>query len=444
MERLAELLYERWGDALSGFRAVDRIRQKLEYIYPGVAAQEKWRQHCVDSMKSVLWVLFVGLVLAAVTALSFYLAEGEITLLARSEYGQGSRQLQLTASRSDGVTSEHKLQLQERLYTEAEVEKLYEELVERMNKEIKKEVVYGNEEKEAMVLPSEVEGYPFVLSWTSDRPEILDAVGKFGETEPNPGVAVVVTLTVIFRYLDFERSASWLVKVHSPKIGEQEQWRRAVQASLLREEKNSAYDSTLALPREIDGEPVTWREKRENPAGTVLLLTVLCAALILWSRQRKIGEQAARRDAGLEEEYCTLVTRLVLYLGAGMTVKGAWQKTAQARWGKGRSYACEEMRLVCRELESGAYESACYEKFGWRCGRQEYIKLGALLAQNIKKGNSALLQSLRQEVKTVREQQKHIVRRKGEEASTKLLGPMLLLLGMILIIIMVPAFQTMG
>lgn len=444
MERLAEFLYERWKNALSGFSAVDKIRRKLERIYPGAALEEKWRQHCVDSIKGVLWVLCVGLVLAAVAALYFHLSDGEVALLTRSEYGQGSRQLQLTASRSDGVTTEHELQLQERLYTEAEVEKLYEELVERLNGEIKKEVVYGNEEKEAMVLPGEVEGYPFVLSWSSDRPEVLDAVGQFGETEPDPGVAVEVTLTAVFRYPDFERSASWLVRVLPPEIGEQEQWRRAVERSLVKEEENSAYDSALNLPQEIEGESVTWREKRENPAGIILLLTALCAAFVLWSQQRKVSEQAARREAGLEEEYSTLVTRLVLYLGAGMTVKGAWQKTASAQWGKGRSYACEEMRLVCRELESGAYESACYEKFGWRCGRQEYIKLGALLAQNVKKGNSALLQSLRQEVKAAREQQKHIVRRKGEEASTKLLGPMLLLLGMILIIIMVPAFQTMG
>ena len=161
-------------------------------------------------------------------------------------------------------------------------------------------------------------------------------------------------------------------------------------------------------------------------------------------RFQGIREKVAERDAGLEAEYSTLVTKLTLYLGAGVSIKRAWLSTAAGQWSGKHSYVREEMRLICRELESGVYEDQCYEAFGWRCGRQEYIKLGALLSQNLKKGNSALLQCLRQEAKLAQEQQKHIVRRKGEEASAKLLGPMILLLGMILIVIMVPAFQNIG
>ncbi|MBE5868973.1 MAG: type II secretion system F family protein [Lachnospiraceae bacterium] len=188
----------------------------------------------------------------------------------------------------------------------------------------------------------------------------------------------------------------------------------------------------------------SYGRKKKNLALEILLFSVLLGIVVFLLRFQGIREKVAERDAGLEAEYSTLVTKLTLYLGAGVSIKRAWLSTAAGQWSGKHSYVREEMRLICRELESGVYEDQCYEAFGWRCGRQEYIKLGALLSQNLKKGNSALLQCLRQEAKLAQEQQKHIVRRKGEEASAKLLGPMILLLGMILIVIMVPAFQNIG
>ena len=84
------------------------------------------------------------------------------------------------------------------------------------------------------------------------------------------------------------------------------------------------------------------------------------------------------------------------------------------------------MRYTCNEMQSGITEVEAYERFGKRCGISVYMKFGALLAQNLKKGTKGMADLLR-----------------NEEAGTKLLAPMFGMLAIVLIIVIVPAFLSM-
>lgn len=105
-------------------------------------------------------------------------------------------------------------------------------------------------------------------------------------------------------------------------------------------------------------------------------------------------------------------------------------------------YAYEEMKHTCHEMESGVMESESYERFGTRCGLQEYVRLGALLSQNLRKGMKGLRDILRVETIQAFEERKARARRLGEEAATKLLMPMFLMLSVVLVIVIVPAFLS--
>ncbi len=108
----------------------------------------------------------------------------------------------------------------------------------------------------------------------------------------------------------------------------------------------------------------------------------------------------------------------------------------------GIRYAYEEMIYTFREMQSGRSESECYERFGQRCGLQEYRKFGAMLAQNLKKGSKGLADLLKGEAANAFEERKNQAKKLGEEASTKLLLPMILMLLVVFIIIIVPAFLS--
>ena len=102
----------------------------------------------------------------------------------------------------------------------------------------------------------------------------------------------------------------------------------------------------------------------------------------------------------------------------------------------------EEMRQTCHEMDSGVTEAEGYENFGRRCDLQIYVRLGALLSQNLRKGTKGLSELLKLESIQAFEERKARAKRL-EEAGTKLLLPMFLMLAVVLIIVIVPAFLTM-
>ena len=87
-------------------------------------------------------------------------------------------------------------------------------------------------------------------------------------------------------------------------------------------------------------------------------------------------------------------------------------------------------------------EAAAYENFGRRCGDPRYVKLGAVLSQNLKKGAKGLREYLEQEAAAGFEERKNAARKIGEEAGTKLLIPMMLMLVLVLVILIIPAVMS--
>ena len=106
--------------------------------------------------------------------------------------------------------------------------------------------------------------------------------------------------------------------------------------------------------------------------------------------------------------------------------------------------AYEEMRRTCHQLQSGVAETDAYREFGRRCRLQPYLKFSSLLEQNRKTGTKNMRIILQAEMADALEQRKNLARRLGEEAGTKLLMPLFMTLGIIMVMIMVPAMMTMG
>ena len=99
--------------------------------------------------------------------------------------------------------------------------------------------------------------------------------------------------------------------------------------------------------------------------------------------------------------------------------------------------------ITCHEIESGVGEARAYERFGERCGLHRYRKFCSLLVQNLRKGTRGLVQLLEEEVSDAFEERKNLAKKSGEEAGTKMLFPMMMMFGIIIVIIMVPAFLSL-
>ncbi len=101
------------------------------------------------------------------------------------------------------------------------------------------------------------------------------------------------------------------------------------------------------------------------------------------------------------------------------------------------------MLLAERQLENGMNEAGVYELFGKRTGLLKYIKFSTLLVQNLKKGSADLLKVLEYEAADTLKERRENAKILGEQASTKMLMPMIIMMAEVFAIIIYAAFQNM-
>ncbi len=200
------------------------------------------------------------------------------------------------------------------------------------------------------------------------------------------------------------------------------------------------------LPAELDGDPVIWSRAWDSSGNIVAALCVIGACCIPIQKQKDKGRKRQERSRQLLLDYPDLVTRLTLLLEAGMTVRRAFGKIAlsykRKKGAGGVRYAYEELLRSYYEMESGVMEEKAYEDFGKRCGHPKYRTLAALLVQNLRRGDQRLLATLEREAESAFEERKRNARVQGEEAATKLLIPMALMLLIVLVLLIVPACMS--
>ena len=153
---------------------------------------------------------------------------------------------------------------------------------------------------------------------------------------------------------------------------------------------------------------------------------------------------ARERAEEIRKEYPEFVLKCSMLIGAGMTIRQAFERLARSyQQGLVKKKALyEELIIGVRELGNGVPERLVYENFGKRCGIRETEKFGHIMSRNLKKGSDGLKKALREEAQEAMEMQKESVKKQGETAGTKLLFPMLILLLIVMVIIMIPAFST--
>lgn len=162
----------------------------------------------------------------------------------------------------------------------------------------------------------------------------------------------------------------------------------------------------------------------------------------------KVSKQLKKRREQLMLDYPEMINRFILLLGSGINMRAAWERMCKdysMKKEKSRKihYIYEEMISTVNDMVRGIPEAEAYERFGRRLQLLPYMKLSAMLSQNLKKGNKRMIEQLRLTSIDALIQRRDTMKQLGEEASSKLLFPMMLQFMLILIIVMVPAIRTM-
>lgn len=422
-----------------------QVESDLVQLHPGENIQWLRTEYYVKKLSLTLAILVVGLLFGSAARIS---AVGQVVLredgsISRGSYLEGKKELRVSAQLNGNVQEFHVMLWPQELSVE-ELDKLATEFMQQLPELIKGKNENLQKVTEDLELSEFYKSYPFRVEWKTDRPDVLGSSGSV--SRPREQVQVELQVEIYCQDQSWKKTIDALVL--PPVLTPQEQLHLDLEEYLTISEEESRKEEAWMLPDSWQGNEISWSQSVEDNSLLLWAAGLAVAVLTYVMSDRDLHQQLEMRKKALQQEYPDILHQLVLFVGAGMTVRGAFQKVAadyekkQGRLSK-KLPAYEEMVYTCRELQAGVSEGAAYEHFGRRTGRQEYIRLSTLLMQNLKRGNSTLLERLREEADKAGEERLMHSRRLGEEAGTKLLVPMVLMLAVVMVMIMVPAFSTM-
>ena len=223
-----------------------------------------------------------------------------------------------------------------------------------------------------------------------------------------------------------------------------------LQQAITAEDAGSLGENMLSLPTEIDGQRIYYSEHEDRSYLLLPLLGVIAAMAIYMRQGQARRTEKKQREALLMLDYSELVSKLMVYIGAGLTVRNALETISQhfdaliARGIKEDRPLYQELRTMVIQFRRNMPESEIYLSFGRRVNLKPYTKLVSLIEQNRMNGARNLRALLELEMEDAFEQRKTTARRLGEEAGTKLLLPLFIMLGIVMIIVIVPAMSALG
>lgn len=147
-----------------------------------------------------------------------------------------------------------------------------------------------------------------------------------------------------------------------------------------------------------------------------------------------------KRSEEMLSDFSNVISKLALLTNAGMIMREAWEEVAYT----GETTLYKEMQKAVDEMNNGVSEVDALFNFGVRCIIPEIKKFTSTIVQGLVKGNSELIQMLKDQSKEVWSAKKQNVRRQGEKAASKLLIPILIMFVGILIMVLIPIFTNIG
>ena len=425
----------------------------FQILYPFDSPQAKVTEYYLLKVKQTFWFVVAGSVIATLlwvqSATNGELLEGNRIL--RGSYGEGYKRVELRPifpkgeERADSHIYE--IQVEEQKYTQKELDELFVKSLPVLERTILGANESLNDVNQPLQLVQQLEGFPFTIRWEISNYRLLGADGELGEDVAPEGETV--QLIASYAYFTYHQEYELYARIYPRERTPEEQWEKEVLEAIAKQDLETQYGQVFTLPTQIGTVAVEWMEEKENYSAGLFVLFLIAGIALFFARDRELHQQIQKRQQELLCDYPAILSKLTLYIGAGLTVRGACHRVVKDYEQAGRNkankrYAYEELSFACHEMDNGVSEAVAYEQFARRCGQNCYSKLAALLSQNSKKGNSSLLQQLRTESEHAQEERRNLARKMGEEAGTKLLLPMMLLLVMVMLMILVPAMRSFG
>lgn len=364
-------------------------------------------------------------------------------MIERTGYGGLDREYELTVEGLSEKPEKLTVEVGAKQYTEAEAKELFSSLIEEIPF-----IICGNNEnlssvREDLELVKSLPEYGVKLTW---YPEDAELISYDGEVR-NDGLKSPISTSLRLIFSDGNTDSTYEIPVTVlPKLRDDKESLIADFQKMLSDENTKQINSgELVLPEEFEGRSLSYKKDADLTPLFIIFLGVVAAVSLAFKERSEASARLKRREEELTIDYSEFVSKLMVFIGAGFGIRGAWEKIVEGYERSGIKRALyTEMKISLGELERGVPEGKVYTDFGRRCGLRPYIKLCSILEQNRKNGGRNIRALLSAEMAEAFLERKNIAKRLGEEAGTKLLIPLFIMLMIVMAIVILPAMLALN
>lgn len=417
--------------------------EKLRRMYVGKEEPELFCIYYSQMGAMMVGVLLFGLlILAAACVLDNHVSLLSSYYLERQGVAGGTKNVSLEAD--NGVEKkEITIHIPEKEYTPEQRKKAFIKVKKKVINALPGENTSLEKINKPLVLLKKVSGYAIDITWELGKEGLVKEDGSLQNdnlTEP-----VQTDITAILSYGEEEQRVVQMLTIYPQKLTTSQRFWNSWESQWKELEKGSRTKDYVQLPEKVAGKILHYEEQGIPVIFVIMAGIVMILLFVPVIYQSRITGGMNKRREQLHRDYPEFVEHFVLLIGAGLTVKGTWERMVKDYENRGgeQHYVYEEMKLALGEMDCGMSETRAYELFGKRTGLLSYMKFCTLIVQNLRKGSSDLLHLLDYEVTNAFHERKENAKELGEKAGTKLLLPMVVMLALVFVIILYAAFQSM-
>lgn len=429
-------------------------KEQLKTLSLGDKIPESYKNFCLKRAASVIVIFLVFQLLSIFMSVKNSGTGAVINnqSIKRPGYGEGAKTVPVTVEMEDEKGMEEEsitIAVNERKYGDKEWKKAVSAAKAYIDETVLGENASAEGVNKPLNLVKRIPGTSIKVKWDTGLDGLIESDGKVKELEEGDR-GQIAAVKAIFYHGSREAEYGFYVKVIPKEWTREEVMRKKVKKAIEEADQESETEEVINLPTKTDETKIRFREKEDENQGILPVLGILAAAAVGMAHGEAVEKKMKKRELQLRIDYPEIINKFTLLLGAGMTLSKAWEKIVEEYLNqkkKGQNncrYAYEEMAVTWHELKNGVSERTAFEAFGKRVKLLPYLKWGALLSQNVKKGSKGLLSLLELEAIDAFQERKELAKRMGEEAGTKLLAPMALMLLVVIVIVMVPALMSFG
>lgn len=424
---------------------VNRLGKRLELLYPNKDKMEIVRQFLCYKCSLVLSVCILATVVSFIVVKKEGGEAKKVSSLKKNEFW-GDEKSETLTMQTKGVkeSGEITVVVPQQKYEKEEIPKL----LKGSAKSLEKIILDKNKSLDSVTtdlnLVSEIPDTEIKVAWDMVPDCYMEYNGRL-IPEAVTCDGVVVNLTANLSYEDQQYLYSFAVCLKKKEVSSALQFQDAVLKAIEQQNVSAPAAKILQLPKSVEGKEVSFYYPKQKYGYKLFVALLIFGGLLFFIKDEHLKTEIETRKKQMLVDYSEVVSKLTILLGAGMTIRMALEKIAldydkKIKAGRGkRRYAYDEILFVCREMQAGISERKGIDLLGKRCQIPCYMKLCSLLQQNLKKGSKGMAETLFYEVGQAFEERKNIAKKLGEEAGTKLLFPMVLMLVIVMAVLVLPA-----